>query len=384
MRIQQFFYGNPDQYPPIINGARLIAQAGFETDIFCRWDASEEAVSYPPGVTIHRITGPSRNSWLEYASFVSQSLRRASQNAGLFIGHDMHGLVPAHLLGRFHHRAVIYHCHDFAERERALSLGSRTVRVLERRFAPKAKVVVVPDADRARVIKNQLSLTESPLIAANGPLKREMPATNGKLRELLLAKGHDFDAVIFRQGKIGVGHAIESTLRALPLLANRKWGFVVMGLSDGDYVQRLRLVARELRVDKQFEVLPSVAYDDVISFTSGAQVGHALYDPIHINNLHISTASNKIMEYMEAGLPLLVSETPALRNLVTSYGCGLTADEKSPESVAEGINILLGAPEKARAMGIAARRAFEEKFCYQRQFGPVIERMKEILSAPKP
>jgi hypothetical protein len=258
-------------------------------------------------------------------------------------------------------------------------LGSGTVRTLERRFAPKAKAVVVPDADRARVISKQLSLTRAPLIAANGPLKREMPAMNGKLQALLRTKGHYFDSIIFRQGKIGVGHAIESTLRALPMLANPRWGFVVMGLSDLDYVQRLRHIATELGVEKQFEVLPPVGYDEVVSFTGDAQLGHALYEPIHINNQHIATASNKIMEYMEAGLPLLVSETPALRALVKSYRCGLTADEKSPQSIAHSINTLLSAPDQASAMGLAARKAFEEEFCYQRQFGPVIELMGEIL-----
>jgi Glycosyl transferases group 1/Glycosyltransferase Family 4 len=383
-RIQQFFYGNPDQYPPIINSARLIARAGFETDIFCRWDGLKEVVTYPPEVDIHRIKSATADPWREYAGFVFKSMRQASHDAGLFVGHDMHGLVPAHLLGKRHHRDVIYHCHDFAEIERALSWGSRTVRVLERRFARKANVVVVPDADRARIISDQLRLNTPPLIVANAPLQRAIPAVNGRLRDLLQTKGHNFEAILFRQGKIGVGHAIESTLRALPLLRNRNWGFVVMGLSDRGYVEMLLSLAKELGVEKQFAVLAPVGYDEVVNFTGDAQIGHALYDPIHINNQHITTASNKIMEYMEAGLPLLVSETPALKNLVTTYECGVTADEKSPQGIAHSINYLLGQPEQARAMGLAARKAFEEKFCYERQFGPVINIMKEILNREYP
>jgi glycosyltransferase involved in cell wall biosynthesis len=119
--------------------------------------------------------------------------------------------------------------------------------------------------------------------------------------------------------------------------------------------------------------LPPVGYDRVPEFTVGADVGHALYDPIHINNVHISTASNKIMEYMASGLPLLVSDAPALRSLVKRHGCGVTANEVDPLSIAAAINSLLGKPDRAGRMGRAGRRAFEQVFCYERQFAPALE-----------
>lgn len=375
--IQSVFYGNPDQYPPIINSARLLAEAGFQLDIFCRSDASEWNVTYPSAVRIHRLKTGTSSSWVEYAGFIVKVLRQASKDASVFVGHDMHGLLPAKLLAARRRRPLVYHCHDFTDQSRTLPLGSRVVRSFEKRFARSADLVIVPDADRAKVIEPGLGLKREALIVANAPLTRP-PERSDSLRKALLLNGRNLARVLFRQGRIDVGHAIEATLRSIPLWTNRDWGFVVMGTAEPSYAERLNGIARELGVEGQFLILPPVGYDQVAGFTLGADVGHALYEPIHVNNSFIATASNKIMEYMEAGIPLLVSDTPLLRKLVTRHQCGVTADEKSAESIAKAVNALLGDPEAARLMGEAARRAFEEEFCYERQFAPAINVFKQL------
>jgi glycosyltransferase involved in cell wall biosynthesis len=86
---------------------------------------------------------------------------------------------------------------------------------------------------------------------------------------------------------------------------------------------------------------------------------------------------------MAAGLPLLVSDRPSLRSLVEEYSSGVAADDSSPESIAAAVNALLDNPEVSNKMGVSSRRAFERKFCYEKQFAPVI-RAIEQLSNPFP
>src|SRR5262245_23846980 len=211
-------------------------------------------------------------------------------------------------------------------------------------------------------METALRLRQPPLIVANAPLRR--PTSSGEvLRRAIAAQGKQFGKILLRQGRIGVGHAIEATLRSVPHWANKQWAFVVMGIGESEYLNYLTVLAQRLRVDQQFAILPPVGYDRVAEYTAGADAGHALYDPIHVNNVHIATASNKIMEYMAAGLPLLVSDTPALRYMVERYRCGLTAKEGAPESIANAVNMLLGDSAHASRLGQAGKRAFEEVFC---------------------
>jgi glycosyltransferase involved in cell wall biosynthesis len=117
-----------------------------------------------------------------------------------------------------------------------------------------------------------------------------------------------------------------------------------------------------------------------MQFTVDAHIGHALYEAVDDNNRLSGTASNKLLEYMAAGLPVLASDRPGLRALVESYNCGLTADESDPASIAAAVNALLGDPQRARLMGANAARTFDEVFRYDKQFAPVLAAMTEIAS----
>lgn len=372
--VQHVFYANPDRYPPIVNSLRLLTAAGYQTGLFCRRTDEDLAVSLPDRANILRIDNRGRRSWLEYLSFVWAVLRRAKGDACLFVGHDMHGLLPAWLLSRRFRRPLVYHCHDFVEKAEG---GGRYIKIFEPFLARSADLVIVPDAERGGEIARKLALGEFPLIVANAPL-RQRKASGEDLLHTLETRGRHYQRILLRQGCIGPGHAIEATIRSMPLWASREWGFVLVGIGESEYLHTLTELARELCVEEQLAILPPVSYDEVLKLTPGADVGHALYEPVHINNRYITTASNKIMEYMAAGLPLLVSDRPSLRAFVETHGCGLTADEALPETIAASINTLLGDPELARRLGDAGRKAFLEDFTYERQFAPVLEKYKYL------
>jgi glycosyltransferase involved in cell wall biosynthesis len=371
------FYNNPDEYPPIINGVRLLAQAGWQVHLFCRDNGKEWNVVYPSEVRVERIRADQKSSWREYFGFLRRVMLRNHKHSRLFVGHDMHGLLPARLLASRFRRPLVYHCHDFADRNLSAPLGSRVVRAFEQRFARSANLLIVPDKERAFVMEAALRTKHPALIVANAPLRQ--PANQSELlRRTLAASGKQFDKILLRQGRIGVGHAIEATVRSIPFWANQKWGFVAMGYGEMEYLNHLVSVAQRLGIGERFVILPPVSYDRVTGYTVGADAGHALYDPITFSHAHPATASNKIMEYMAAGLPLLVSDTTALRELVETFQCGITANESVPESIAEAVNTLLADSDFAYRMGRAGKQAFEKVFCYERQFAPAVAMIRTL------
>src|SRR5437016_10411767 len=145
--IQGFFYNNPDNYPAIINSTKLLHGAGWEVELFCRDDGKDWRVSYPVGTRIERIKAPTgRDAWLQYLAFVSTAIRRGKKDSSVFIGHDMHGLVPARILAVLHQRPLIYCCYDYVDNLQALKLGSRVVRSFQSAFARDADLVTVAHA----------------------------------------------------------------------------------------------------------------------------------------------------------------------------------------------------------------------------------------------
>lgn len=374
--IHAIFYGDPDGYPPIINSARLLAASGLGVHITGRGRRLRKS-DYGPNVRVQMLHAQGKSSAVEFAHFLRRVLQQDHSSARLFVGHDMHGLLAARLLATRYNKPLMYHCHDFRPADATIPWGSRVVSAFERRWARTSNLVIVPDAERAELVRRELSLPEPPLVVANAPLLR--PVASGEaLGRALQERGRRYEKIVLRQGSVGPLHAIEETLRSLPLWSNKAWGFVVMGPGQASYIDELQALARALEVEERFVVLPPVSYDEVLLYTPGASLGHALYPPVHINHTNIATASNKIMEYMASGVPLLTSARPGLRRLVQTYNCGLTADESSPESIAAAVNTLLGDEEAARRQGEAGRKAFEEVFCYEKQFAPALQEIQRL------
>ena len=373
--VRGYFYNNPDHYPPIVNAIRLLCRSGFDIELYCRDNGERLGNIYPPEAKIIWIDNRGRGSWMQFLAFIWQAVSKSRSDVGLFWGHDMHGFVAERLAAWRCRRPLVYHCHDYAD-PGWMTAGIHVVHAFERRYARTSDATVIPDGRRGEMMKRVLKLPSEPIVAANAPLMTPL-STRGALREALLVRGIKFEKIVFRQGRIGRGHGIEVTLRSMPWWQSKNWGFVVMGIGETEYSAHLAQLAQQLGLGDRFVILPPVKYDEILHFTPGADLGHALYERIHVNNTHIGTASNKVMEYLAAGIPLLVSPNETLKDLIQRWQCGACADETDPGSIAEAVNAILTS-SKVDKIKMAARTAFEAEFCYDRQFQPVIARMRAL------
>jgi L-malate glycosyltransferase len=73
-----------------------------------------------------------------------------------------------------------------------------------------------------------------------------------------------------------------------------------------------------------------------------------------------------VLEAMAAGRPVVARRVGALPETVVHGETGLLVDDDRPESIAGALEAILGDPERARAMGRAARRRAETEFGSER------------------
>jgi glycosyltransferase involved in cell wall biosynthesis len=379
--VQMVHYSNPDLIPPIINEVRVLAEAGAWIDVLCRDYGGTWNISYPTSTRIVRMPrGDTWSNMREYLAFVGKVIRLSNPMASIVIGHDMHGFVAARFAAWLRRRPLIYQCHDYVQADMANTFGLRIVKRLEALLARTADAVIVPDADRAEIVARELRLRRPPIILPNAPLSAAVPATS-PLRAALEDMGYSFERVLLRQGRIGPGHAIEATLCSMPHWSNSSWGFVLIGDGPEEYQRQYRQLAADLGVETRFVILPPVGYDEILGYTVGADAGSALYEPIHVNNRHITTASNKLMEYLACGLPMILSDTPAMQRFLACYACGVTADEGDPRGIAQAVNVLLGDEAAASRMAEAAREAFLTTFAYEIQVKVLVDLLRRLTAS---
>jgi glycosyltransferase involved in cell wall biosynthesis len=121
---------------------------------------------------------------------------------------------------------------------------------------------------------------------------------------------------------------------------------VFMGF--GGWRDHLERLAADPRFEGRVHVLDAVPADELLAWIASADVG-ALALPSTDLNLRNATP-NKLFECIAAGVPVIVSDVPAIRRIVDdpSGPLGVYADPTSPTSLAGAIRSILERPPAER------------------------------------
>jgi len=108
-------------------------------------------------------------------------------------------------------------------------------------------------------------------------------------------------------------------------------------------------------------VLPRAEVADVMG---GSRVGIVTFLPV-VN--HVNALPNKLFEYMSAGIPVVASDFPLWREIVTATGSGLCVDPCDPLAIAQAVDRLAGDEEFGEACGRNGARAVAGEFNWSAQ-----------------
>ena len=122
----------------------------------------------------------------------------------------------------------------------------------------------------------------------------------------------------------------------------------------------LSKTARTLDAWRRMEFVSWQPHPEVARELFTARAGIALLR--RLPNHHDPIRSNKLFEYMAAGIPVIASDLPEWRELICGLRCGLVVDPDDPEALAAAIEELITNPERAEEMGRRGRAAVERCF----------------------
>ena len=97
------------------------------------------------------------------------------------------------------------------------------------------------------------------------------------------------------------------------------------------------------------------------------------------------TITNKILQYLNAGLAIVASDTAGQREvLARAPGAGILADLGQPAALGLQLDQLLADRRRMAEMGAAARHAAETIYCWEIEAPRLLERVEASLAQPGP
>jgi glycosyltransferase involved in cell wall biosynthesis len=98
----------------------------------------------------------------------------------------------------------------------------------------------------------------------------------------------------------------------------------------------------------------------VEAYAASAAVGVSPIVPSCLNYRY--SLPNKLFQYMAAGIPVVASDFPQVREVVEGTASGLVVDTTRPDDIARAISTVLGDAEAAAAMGARGRAAVRDRY----------------------
>jgi glycosyltransferase involved in cell wall biosynthesis len=190
-------------------------------------------------------------------------------------------------------------------------------------IAQNATAVVVPEFNRAYMLRFWLALDSTPVIIPNKPVDVPTPSLEVpvELQQLIDKK------IILYQGHIIKDRNLDSLCEALSNMPD--YVLVLMGSSRDNYLEELKIRYSNIL---NIEFLPPPTH---LKITSHAHIGIVTYDYTDLNQVYC--APNKIWEYSGYGVPMLANNIPGLIYTVGNAGAGCCIDMNDCEKIKDAI-----------------------------------------------
>lgn len=186
-----------------------------------------------------------------------------------------------------------------------------------------AKEVIVPEYNRACILRVWMRLDKTPTVIPNKPLyhphKRKIP--NSYSTQLEGKK------VVLYQGYIYRSRNLDKVCEAVKDMPG--YCIVLMGKGDTSYINELK------QKYPQIIHISFIAPPEHLYVTSWAHIAIVKYDFVVLNA--IFCAPNKTWEYTGFGIPVLCHDIPGLQYTIGQYEAGVCTDMDDTEAIKSAI-----------------------------------------------
>jgi len=115
---------------------------------------------------------------------------------------------------------------------------------------------------------------------------------------------------------------------------------------DGDIKQQLELLVEEENLYDKVEFTGKLQIEELALLTPKADLGLSIEQDLGLNYRY--ALPNKLFDYIQAQVPVLVTNLPEMTAIVQRYNIGMITDSLEPKHLAKSINQALHNQEKRR------------------------------------
>ncbi|WP_243434420.1 glycosyltransferase family 4 protein [Pseudomonas sp. 30_B] len=274
--------------------------------------------------------------------------RVVRHRAAVVHAHDVNTLPTAWLAACLSGARIVYDAHEISTSREGYASYRNLVGFVERLLMPRVHGTITTTDARAKFFARAYGIPR-PLVLQNRPRRTVM--SSSRIRDEL-GLTHDWPVVLY-QGGLQQGRGLEHLLRAAVMVTNTYFVFI----GGGRLAAELQQLSEVSGVQERVHFIPTVSLVQLPSYTASADVGVQPIENTCLN--HFTTDSNKLFEYLMAGLPVVASSLPEIRRVVQSHDVGILIPPGDVQALVGALRMMVDDPQLRARMRHNALQAGE-------------------------
>ncbi len=282
----------------------------------------------------------------------------------IILSNDLDTLPASFLAARLRKKIVVFDSHELFSEVPEL-VNRRTIRTIWKRFED----FLIPRIDYGLTVGNLIARHYEDLYHKDFEVIRNV----GKFRY-----DHEFsdeanpdELLVIYQGALNLGRGLELLVKSMKFLEKARLRIV----GTGDIEKKLKQMVSRLKLRDKVEFTGRLPIEDLWNYTARARVGVSLEEDMGLNYQY--ALPNKLFDYVQARIPVIVSDLPEMRLIVEKYGIGEILTERTPEALASLIEQTMDRKHVEENYRINLELAARE-LCWEREEEKLITFFKRV------
>ncbi|MCG3164317.1 MAG: D-inositol-3-phosphate glycosyltransferase [Bacteroidia bacterium] len=282
----------------------------------------------------HRMKLWFEKGFLFYASFnISLFFFLLFAKADILLANDLDTLPANFFCSKIKSQTLVYDSHEYftgvpeiQDRPFVKNIWKR----IERFILPKIKFAYTVNESIAKLYKDEYNIDFG--VVRNLPLKRNNVKSKTR-KELGLPENKKL--IVLQGSGINVDRGGEEAVQAMEFLDDS----VLLIIGSGDVINILKTMSEKPGINGKVIFKGKLPYTEMLDYTTNADVGISFDKDTNIN--YRFSLPNKIFDYIQCGIPVLVSRLPEIEKVVTHYRVGDFIETHEPKHIAAKLNEML-------------------------------------------
>ena len=246
----------------------------------------------------------------------------------VFVSNDLDTLPANYLVSRIKRKPLVYDSHEYFTEVPEL-IGRPVVRTIWTWL----EKLLVPRVDAAYTVCDSIAEVYHDLYKVDFKVVRNLPVCSAteKITHSMTSSHRmsNSSKIILYQGALNLGRGVGAAIRSMPYLD----GAELWLAGDGDQTSELKELVAEMKLESKVKFLGRLPLHQLHEVTRQADLGISLEEDLGLN--YRFALPNKLFDYIQAGVPVLVSNLPEMRHIVEHYQIGAIAETHQRKELAE-------------------------------------------------